>query len=230
MSTITPEEISTSETGKSATKSGRWPLYGVLGGVTGLAATMFTSQMIEPEVKAQGVDAVWNAFDDRALVQAGASLGFVTVLLLVAFAAGYLRYLERTVGRDNTWVGATRLGLAGSIGAMTITFGMKAMLAGGMPGGVDENLYTRTDVTVLHLLVDQLQWVGWWGLAIAMMCAVPLTFRAKALPSWIGFVSAVFGAFVAFMTIGLALPYSAGVVGGLWLALASLSLIRRAKA
>ncbi len=205
-------------------RRGAWPIYGIVAGVAAIICTHFTSTSIPADVKLAGVEAVYGALGDPLPVRLGASIGFFGLLALVAFAVGYLRFAGALAGEKDLWVSAMRMGFSGSVGALIVTHSLKAMLAGGMPGGIDQGLYTRTDVTVLHLLVDQLQWVGWWGVIIASGCTAGLGLRTKVLPRWIGWFSAVITALVAVLTIGFALPYSAGVVAGLWLVIAASGL------
>jgi hypothetical protein len=227
----TPTAIAGAGAGRAAeapaatdARRGAWPLYGMIAGVASVTSTQLTSQTMGPEVKQGGVEAVYAALGDPLLLRVGACLGFLGILTLVAFSVGYLRFLESRAGEKSLWVSAMRMGFTGSIGALIVTYSLKAMLAGGMPGGLDEVLYTRTDVAVLHLLVDQLQWVGWWGVSIAMACTAGLSLQVKVLPRWIGWLSVLFVTFVFVFSLVLALPYSAGVVAGPWLLATSIGV------
>lgn len=209
--------------------AGRWPAWGLAAGAFGLFATWFSSQMIDDEVKGEGVEAVYRELEGGGLVGAGARAGFVATVCLLIFAAGLIRMLQRRGAGSTLALPVLKMSIPAAAGAMVIVWSLKAMLAGGMPGGVDEPLYTQTDVTVLHLLVDQLQWVPWMGLVIGIGAIAVLSLRERVLPRWIGWVSVVTTVLVALMTLGLALPYSAGVVAPFWLVVVSLGLFRQAR-
>jgi hypothetical protein len=162
---------------------------------------------------------------DATLVRLGATAGFAAVACLAVFAAGYLRHLRARDTRGGLAVPVASLGFASAIGTLVIGFGLKAMLAGGIPGGIDEGLYTTTDVSVLHLLVDQLQWLAWQGVALAMAATTLLSLRDRALPRWFGAVTALMTFGVAALTFGFALPYSAGVMAPPWLVVAGIALL-----
>jgi hypothetical protein len=103
------------------------------------------------------------------------------------------------------------------------------MLAGGVKGGIDEAMYTKTDVAVLQLFVDQSHWLIWMGVAIAAGVTAWMSFKYRSVPRWIGAISVIAAVLVFGMTIAFALPYSAGVVAPVWIVIASLGLIPAAK-
>ncbi|NHC46606.1 hypothetical protein [Motilibacter aurantiacus] len=202
-----------------------WAWSGVLAGVTGAVATAFTFTDPPESAVRSGPEAVYAALEGRGLVQAGASLGFVAVTALVVFAAGFVRHVEARLPGHSLVPAVLRTAFSGAVGALILAFSFKAMLAGGMPGGVDGSFTTEEDVSVLALLVSQGQWVGWIGVAIAMGASAYAALRLRALPRWTGAVGGLFGLFVAGFVLVLCLPYSAGVVAPVWLVLVSLALI-----
>ena len=207
-----------------------WPLYGFAAGVAGNAATMFLSVNVSADEKKAGVDAVFQALSTgHTKVAIGASLGFLATGLLVAFGVRLQRFVAQRVPKNSVIPASMLIALAGGVGAMIIAFGFKAMLAGAMPGGVDVNLNTSTDVTVLQAITDQLQWLCWQGVALMMAITAFASLKYRAVPRWIGTVSVIFSAFFIIFTLFLALPYSAGIVAPVWLVVAGLGLIRSVK-
>lgn len=193
------------------------------------ASTAIAAVMLDPDVKAAGPDAVAAALaDDRMLFQLGAMAGLAATLLLLVWGAGLTRLFEQRAGRDHLAVRVTQLAVAAAVGAMVIAFSFKAMFAGGLPGAIDASMYTTTDVSVLHIIHDQLQWVGLLSMVGAMFAAAHLGLRDRSLPRWLGIVSLVLGAFVTGMTVVLALPYSAGLAVPVWIVVVSVWASRQA--
>jgi len=205
-----------------------WPIAGVVTGVLGIATT-YSFPMLEDDVKANGVDAVFNELDDPTVVRVGASIGFLVVLALVIWGAGFVRHLRTSSPDGALGASIAHISIAASAGAMIFGYGLKAMLAGGIKGGIDEGLYTKTDVAVLHLFVDQSHWLIWMGVALAAGVTAWMSFKYRSVPRWIGIVSVISAVLVFGMTVAFALPYSAGVVAPVWIVIASLGLIPAAK-
>jgi hypothetical protein len=118
-----------------------------------------------------------------------------------------------------------KLALTAGVGTLIVGFGLKAAAAGGMPGGVDESFYTKTDSTVTALISGQMQWVGWQGVAIAMAAVAFGAFKYRLVGRWLGVIGAIFSAFVLVFTVVLCLPYSAGIAAPPFLVLLSLGLL-----
>lgn len=227
MSTITAAAPAATETGSG---SKLWPLYGLAAGIAGNAATMFLSATVSKEAKASGVDAVFKELSTGHIkVAIGASLGFLSIAFLVAFGVRLQRFVAARVPKESVIPQSMFIALAGGVGAMIVAFGFKAMLAGAMPGGVDVNLNTSTDVTVLQAITDQMQWLCWQGVALLMAITAYASLKYRAVPRWFGTVSVIFSAFFIVFTLFLALPYSAGIVGPVWLVVAGLGLLRTAR-
>jgi len=206
----------------------RFALTGLLVGPLTAASTMIGAVLLDPAVKAAGPDAVAEALaDSRGLFQFGAIAGLAATLLLIVWAAGLHRFLETRVGRDHLAVRITQFAAAGAVGAMVIAFSLKAVFAGGLPGAIDATMYTSIDVAVLHILHEQLQWVGLLSMVGAMFAVAWLALRERALPRFLGIVSLVLALFVTGMTLGLALPYSAGLAVPVWIVVTSVWLLVR---
>jgi len=125
---------------------------------------------------------------------------------------------------------AARMSLTGSVGALVSSFGFKAMLAAGMPGGVDQVMYTKTDVVALLIITGQIQWLGWMGAAFAMALTAAAVLRHRILPLWVAALGVLASLFATVMTLAIALPYSAGVVTPAFLVARSVALLASRKA
>ncbi|MCK9903861.1 hypothetical protein MXD63_27895 [Frankia sp. Cpl3] len=174
----------------------------------------------------EGTDAIYEAAGDhRVDFWVGGSIGFVAVLLLLGFAAGLTRLLERRAP-DSLAVPAAKLAFAAALGGLMFSFGLKHVLAGGVPGGIDSSFYTKTDVEVLALVVSQMQYAAWWGVLAAAACVAVVTLRYRVLPLWFGIVSAVLAGVSITATVAIGLPYSAGLLAPVWLLAAGIVTLR----
>jgi hypothetical protein len=207
-----------------------WPWAGLVAGVSGAIATLVLNIPVPSETAANsGVDAVFETLDNQVAVRIGASLGFVAAYALVLFAVGFSRHVARRTPEGSLVPHVVRLALTGGVGTLIVGFGLKAAAAGGMPGGIDESFYTKTDSTVTALISGQMQWVGWQGVAIAMAATAYASFKYGVAPRWVGVIGAIFSLFVAAFTLGLCLPYSAGIAAPPFLVLLSIALLTTRK-
>lgn len=179
----------------------------------------------EEATRAGSAVLVAEAGEHRRTIMIGASVGFVSVLALLVFAAGFTRLAARRAP-DSLAVPAMRLSFAGAVGCLLFGFGLKHALAGGAPGGIDAGFYTNTDVEVLGLIVSQMQYAAWWGVIAAAACAAVLVFAHRVLPTWFGVVSVVLATVSIGATLGVGLPYSAGLLAPVWLLAASVAVLR----
>jgi hypothetical protein len=203
-----------------------WPWAGAVAGVAGILATLVLTAAVPTKAQSDaGVDAVYRTLDDHTAVRVGASLGFVAAYALVVFAIGFSRHLARRIPAHSQLPQIVKLALTAGVGTLIVGFGLKAAAAGGMIGGIDQDFYTRTDSVVTSTIAGQMQWVGWQGVAIAMAATVVGIFRYGVAPKWVGVLGAVFSTFVAAFTLGLCLPYSAGIVAPPFLVLLSIGLL-----
>jgi hypothetical protein len=207
-----------------------WPWAGLVAGVTGGVATLALNAAVPTKEQSDaGVDAVYQTLDNHTAVRIGASLGFVAAYALVVFAIGFSRHVARRAPADSQLPQIVKLAMTAGVGTMIVGFGLKAAAAGGMIGGIDQDFYTKTDSVVLSNIAGQMQWVGWQGVAIAMAATAIGVFKYGFAPKWVGVVGAIFSVFVAGMTIGLCLPYSAGIVCPPFLVLLSIGLLASRK-
>lgn len=203
------------------------PLFAATAGITGFLGSAVLWLWVSPEIKQRGPEAVVEALAEaRMSMHIGTSITWLSVFALIGFTVHYLRFLARGAGDASTLVHTARLGLTAGIGAMVVTTSLKAVVVGGIPGGIDAAMYDAQDVSTLHLLSDQLQWVGWMGVVVAMAVTAVLALRQRVLPRWFGILSGAFVTLVAGMTLVLGLPYSAGLAAPIWLLVAAVVLFR----
>jgi hypothetical protein len=204
-----------------------FPLAGALAGIGGFVGAAVLWTFADPAAKARGADAlVDHLVRSRWAMHVGTSLTWITIAALIVFAVGYLRFLGRRLGEDAGAVQTARLGLTAGIGTMILTTAMRAIVVGGLPGMMDAPMYTAQDISTLHILADQAQWVGWMGVVVAMAASVTPIVRDRLLPRWFGIFTAGLVVVCAGMTLVLGLPYSAGLVATLWLVAGSVVLTR----
>lgn len=206
---------------------GHWPLAGVAAAVLGALGSFILGWDPDEGITKAGTDAIYReAGEHGSAIRIGASLGFVAVGALFVFAAGFTRELSRRAP-DSLAVPVTRMAFGATAACLIFSFGLKHVLAGGVPGGIDETFYTPVDVEVLSLLVSQMQYAAWWGIMIAAAAAAVLAFSGpRVLPRWFGIVSAALAGLSIGVTLLIGLPYSAGLLAPPWLLAAAVAAYR----
>nr|MDT0664784.1 hypothetical protein [Micromonospora sp. DSM 115978] len=151
----------------------RWPLAGIAAGVFGALASAVLVWDPTPEVTEAGTAAIAaEATDNHWTIFLGASAGFISIIALLVFAAGFTKLVERRAP-DSLAVPASKLAFAATLGTLIFGFGLKHVLAGGA-GGVDADFYTDSQVEVVGLIVSQMQYASWWGLMLVAGCTAVL--------------------------------------------------------
>ncbi len=208
------------------TRTNRWALWGLGAGLLGVIANMVTDPIIAltDAEKRQGVSVL--NYVHRALFQVGAVTGILAVACVLAFAAGWRQWSERQ-GAPTSAARLVGLGLVASAGAMIIGYGLKGSLAIYLPGGINAHTYPNQGLYTLFMMNDSLPYLAWWGVIVAAGSVVWLAFRERLVVRWVGVISAlaVLAALTWLALTGLA--DFAGIVGPVWLAIASVGLLRR---
>lgn len=216
----TPERLGSGVTG-------RWPWVGIAAGVAAAAAPMLHHGFIDdPAVYEAGPEAVYAALGGQLVTQLGAASGYLATVLLVPFGLGLVRMLRhRLPGRDEA-VAAVGVLLAVGVATLVGGFGMKSVLASGLPGHMDNTFYTQVDVAVISTIAGQLQYAMFLPVVAAAGTFGVLVLRERAMQRWVGLFSVVAATAVAGVTVVLNLPYSAGLVTPLWLVAVSVAALR----
>lgn len=206
---------------------GRWPLYGIAAGVAGLLTPVLNAPFIrDAAVYQAGHEAVFAELSGARITQVGAFVGYAVCGLLLAFAVGLVRTMQRRApGAGDLVLG---LGIALTAGVATLAGGFmwKSVLASGLPGGIDAAYYTRVDVAVIHTIEQQMVFAGFVPFVAVMAITAALVLRHHALPRWTGLLSAFFAVVVSLVTLALNLPWSSGLVTPLWLIALSAAVLR----
>jgi hypothetical protein len=200
-----------------------WAWWGAAAGLLGAAGHLFSQTTITSDQRRSGTDVV--GVLDRAGYHIGAVAGFLAVACLLLAAAGWRRWGERRAP-ENLAARLIPMALTAGAGAMIIAYGVKGALAIYLPGGINQADFPLESLYTLFMIDDLAAFMAWWGVAVAAAGAAWLGLRQRLLPRWIGVVSAI--AFVlptAFLAI-TGLTGFAGVVGPVWLVVASIGMAR----
>lgn len=208
------------------TRTNRWALWGIGAGLLGVIANMVTDPIVAltDAQKRQGASVLDHVH--RALFQVGAVTGILAVACVLAFAVGWRQWSERH-GAPTSAARLVGLGLVASAGAMIIGYGLKGSLAIYLPGGINAHTYPDQGLYTLFMMNDSLPYLAWWGVIVAAGSIAWLALRERLVVRWVGAISvlAVLSAFTWLALTGLA--DFAGIVGPVWLAIASVGLLRR---
>lgn len=207
-------------------RTNRWAFWGIGAGVLGVVANMVTDPIVSLTTAQKQQGQAVLGLVHRALFQIGAVTGFLAVACVLAFAAGWRQWSERH-GAPTSAARLVGLALVASAGAMIIGYGIKGPLAIYLPGGINADSYPRAGLYSLLMLNDSAPYFAWWGVIVAAAGVAWLAFRERLVVRWVGAVSvlAVLAAFVWLALTGL--TDFGGVVGPVWLILASVGLARR---
>jgi hypothetical protein len=198
-----------------------WHLWGFMAGVFGLVANMLVDDQggLTDEQRRSGAAVV--AELERGGYHIGVVAGLAAVVCLLLWAGGWRRATS-----DSATLAAHTLplALAASAAALLVAYGFRGGLAEYLPGGVNDDNFPREGLYVLFIINDTAPWFGWLGVVLAAGLVAWLAFSSRSLPRWIGVVSAVavlppVGIMVASGAVAIA-----GVVGPLWLVVASAGL------
>lgn len=222
--TITSFDVLPAERVATRPSRARWPIFGVVAGVSGFLAGLFSvSNGIDEEDAALGIGVIDGL--DRVPYHVSFLLGLVSVAALLVTASAWRRWAEGRAPRDL----AART-IAGAISATATINILGTALAGSMalylPGGMDEGWLSKEAMFVNHSLLDFGQLLGWWGVMVAAGCVAALALRPqRLLPRWMGAVSIVLMLpAIAFAVLG-ALPGFPGIVMPVWLVVTSVGMM-----
>jgi hypothetical protein len=221
---ITEEHVLAQAPGR--TRTNRWAWWGVGAGALGIVANLVTDPIVSlTDAQKQQGPAVLG-YVNRADFQIGAVAGFLAVACVLAFAAGWRQWSERH-GPPASAARLVGLALTASAGAMIIGYGIKGPLAIYLPGGINAGSYPREGLYSILMLNDSAPYFAWWGVVVAAGGVAWLALRERLVVRWVGAVS-VLAVLVAFTWLALTgLTDFGGIVGPVWLVLASVGLARR---
>lgn len=208
--------------------SGRWPVAGIVAGVAATASLTFLHAPFigDPSVYEAGPEAVYAQLSGQLLTQLGAAAGYLAAALLIPFGIGLVRTLWRRAPDQLGLIVATALALAAGVATTVSAYTMKSVLASGLPGHMDNAIYTHVDTAVTYTIAGQVQYAGWLPIVGVVGLVGLLAVKHGVLPRWFGVGSLLAAGLVATVTVALNLPWSSGLVSPLWLIAVSVLALR----
>ena len=204
-----------------------WVLAGLGAGVLGIAgvvASGMVDAVYDPDL-AGDPDAITARLSDQVpQVLAFHTATMLSCVLLVLFAVGLHRQLQRRTGPDSLVPGVAAAGLGLVAVAQLLGAGLTTEFALGL---VDDpgQLLPESAVFFNHW-IGTIPWL--WGGAGLTGIALARAARLGAYARWLGWASLVLGGLTALFMVS-PLQYMAGMTGPVWLVVVSLGLLRTAR-
>jgi hypothetical protein len=196
---------------------------GVLG-IAGVVASGMVDAVYDPDL-AGDPDAITARLSDQVpQVLAFHTATMLSCVLLVLFAVGLHRQLQRRTGPDSLVPGVAAAGLGLVAVAQLLGAGLTTEFAFGL---VDDpgQLLPESAVFFNHW-IGTIPWL--WGGAGLTGIALARAARQGAYARWLGWASLVLGGLTALFMVS-PLQYMAGMTGPVWLVVVSLGLLRTAR-
>lgn len=193
-----------------------WAFWGVATGVLGFAGHMLSAPDISDDARRSGVGVIDDL--DYRQFHLGVVVGIAAVFCLLALAAEWRRWAVRNAP-DSLAADIVSLAFVASAGAMILGYGFKGSLATYLPGAPEGNSYPDENILAIFMFDDFGPFIAWWGVAMAALAIAWLSLKERALPIWIGVVSAIFGLVPYAALIWRGLPGVPGVVDPFWIVL-----------
>lgn len=201
-----------------------WPLWATAAGVLGLFSSLVTDTRAgdasDPDYTVTAADM---AVLDHVMNRIGGTTGYVTVALLIVFAAVW----HRRVSQRFTWsLGApvVTFGLVASAAALTLAYGWKGALGIYLNGASEQGSYDDAGLYVYYMMSDFSPYIGWFPVTVAAAGLAWMAFRERLVSRGLGVCAGLLAVLVlgAVVVTGVpGLPFFAAlglVVGGIWLA------------
>ncbi|WP_110206222.1 hypothetical protein [Nocardioides daejeonensis] len=231
MNTSAPQPAATRPADTQPARSGPWPLWAVVAGGLGLAATVIFDSRADGPGNEHTVNVSDMAGLDHVPFRIGGMIGYLAVAALLVLAAVW----HRRVTQRFTWsLGAPLVGfgLVAAAAALSLAYGWKAALGNYMHGGVEEGTYDDPGLYVYYVMNDFSPFIGWVPVAAALLGLGWMGIREKLLPRGMGSFCGGLGIllFGAVAVTGVpGLPFAAALglaVAGLWLTIARCPITR----
>ncbi|MEO3785918.1 hypothetical protein ABGB12_21530 [Actinocorallia sp. B10E7] len=200
----------------------RWPLAGVAAGVLGIVATLVTD--VHPILeKGESYTSGYIPEIPQTMAHISIITGFATIVFLLILAAAWRRRVEPRVP-GSTAAHLVPNALTAAAGALTLGYAWKGSLALYLPGGVEAGGFDDAGLYMMFVLNDFGSFIGWLGVVIAAGAIAWMALRERTVSRWIGVISLLPVAVVTGAVCATGLPGFQGVIGPLWLTVASLGL------
>lgn len=195
-------------------------LVAALAGIGGIVASGMADGVYQPQL-AGDADGIVAAMAEQVPQLLAFHLAtMLAVVLLPVVAAGLHRRLRATTPQDSLLpvVAGAGLGLTAVAGLMGTALDTEFIFALAEP-----------EVAVAETVVSYGHWVGtvawlWVGAGLSAVAVAAAWLRYRAVPRWLGVVSLVLGGLTLLLGIS-PLQYMAGMVGPVWLLVASLGFL-----
>lgn len=195
-----------------------WPTVGLAAGLLGGAAT-FLGDVHVAVPDSQTSTAAVVADVNRGAAHLSVVAGYLAVAFLLLLAAVWQRQMLATHA-GSTAARLVPLGLTASAAALTLGYGWKGAMAIYLPGGLDENTFDQQGLYIYYMLNDFGGFIGWLGVVVAAAGMAWLGLRERAVPRWIGALSAIPPLATLAIVSWVGLPGTPGLFAALWLIVA----------
>lgn len=195
---------------QAAAASRRWAWWGVAAGVLGIVGTIVT--LVNDSNPTPDTVAALHP----GAYHVGGAAGYLAVAALLVTAAAWRARVARLLPLSI----AARVvadGLTASAGALALGYGWKLALGLYLDGGMNAGQFDKNGLFVYFVLNDFGPFIGWLGVVVAAGAMVVLGVRERAVPRWIGFVSAIPVLAVLGNSLGGGVAGFPGMVGPLWM-------------
>jgi len=226
--TLDPSTTSTGTGVPRSEPTGRgWVLAGLGAGVLGIAgvvASGMVDAVYDPDVAGDPAAITARLSDQVPEILAFHTATMLSCLLLVLFAVGLHRQLQRRTGPDSLVPGVAAAGLGLVAVAQLLGAGLTTEFAFGL--AEDPGQLQPESAVFFNHWIGTIPWL--WGGAGLTGLALARAARQGAYARWLGWASLVLGGLTALFLVS-PLQYMAGMTGPVWLVVVSLGLLRTAR-
>lgn len=206
-----------------------WPLWGVLAGALGFAATVLFDERPDSELdaEARGEDIVVDPSMMDELTRMpnylGFLVGFAAVAALLVFAAGWRRWVEDRFP-ESIAARVVSGGFFVTAAGLTLAYGWKGALANYGFDGPERGLYENDGLFVYYMLTDFGPYIPWFGVLLSAAALAWLAWGDRIVSRVLGTVSGLYAVLIVAAYILTGVPGLAGPLSGIFLAIISLWL------
>lgn len=205
-----------------------WVLAGLGAGLAGIASVVVSGLVdaVYDPATSGDAEAIAEAMSEQVpQVLAFHTATMVSCALLVLFAAGLHRHLQRRTHPESIVPGVASIGLVLVCVAQLMGAGLTTEFAFAFAAGDDA--FVPETVAFFGHWVGTIPWL-WGGIGLTALAMASATFGQGSHPRWVGWTSLVLGGLTTLFLIS-PVQYMAGMTGPIWLVVVSLGLLRAAR-